>query len=502
MYPQKATIFLAGGITLLVGAALGLLFELPVEAMIAIGASGLVIAVVQRRWRAGLLVGICLITFALGMWRSYASMTAAEQDGLVPYHGQTISFIGVVDAEPDVRSDQVKLTIAVQSDDDGNLLSGLILVSALLYPEYQYGDRLWIRCRIEQPGIIQSDDGRDFNYGRYVSLSHIYSVCFRPQIKLIDRGQGSPLISGLIQVKQQFIERLTRVMGEPEASFAAGLLVGAKQSLPESVRAAFRITGTSHIIALSGYNISIIAICIQKLCSTFWLSRRTAFWVAVGVIIFFVVMTGAAASVTRAGIMGGLVLLARQLGRMSRIAQALVLAACIMIWMNPPVLLYDIGFQLSFLATFGLVYLSPLIERWLRWVPDLFALRSSLSATLSAIVMTLPIIVYYFGTVSLIAPLVNVLILPFIPIAMGFGFVTGLLGFVVPMLAAWFGWLTWALLHGILVLIRWWAGLPFAAVHLPVISIAVLIIAYLVLVVWLWWLHKKPPADAQPAAAL
>lgn len=502
MYPQKATIVLAGGVAFLVGVAIGLLVRVPIGVTVIMGVAGAVVGLLSLRCRSGLLVGVLLMTSALGMWRASISLGEVKQDGLVQYHGQTVSLVGVVDAEPDLRANQVKLTVAAEFDGDTRPLSGSILVSTTLYPEYHYGDRVHIRCRVEEPGIIQSDDGRDFDYGRYLSLAHIYSVCFKPEMQVIESGLGHPIQAGLIEIKRQFIARISSVIVEPEASFAAGLLVGAKQSLPESVRAAFSMTGTSHIIALSGYNITIIGVCIQQLCNFLWIPRRYAFWVALGAIVFFVLLTGAAASVTRAGIMGGLVLLARQLGRMSRIAQALILAAGIMIWINPPVLLYDIGFQLSFLATIGLVYVSPLFERALRWVPELFALRASLAATLSAIVMTLPIIAYYFGNISLIAPVVNVLVLPSIPIAMGLGFITGVLGFVVPFLGVWCGWLTWALLHGILALIEWCAGLPFAALHLPVIPIAVVIVGYVVLVVWLWWLHRKPPADTQPAEVL
>ncbi len=502
MHIKKSTIFLWAGVAFLVGVAIRSLVSLPVLIPFALLIGGGVSMIVGSRWRVGILIGFLLLFCGLGIYRYQWSIPQPTEDDIQYYHDQSVTFIGTVAGEPDTRADHVKLTVQAEQFEDGQVVSGRVLVNTKLYPQYQYGDRLAVTCQLEQPGLIESDDGRDFRYDQYLALFRIYTVCYRPHVEVLAHGQGSVVMRTILDIKRRFVERVTAAISEPEASFVGGLILGARKSIPEYLIEAFSRTGTTHIIALSGYNITIIAVFIQNLCRSLWIHRRYAFWISLGAIIFFVVLTGAPASVTRAGIMGGLVLLGRQLGRPSRITNALILAAVVMVLVNPHVLLYDAGFQLSFLSTIGLVYFSPLMERLFRWMPDVFELRSSLTATLSAIIFTLPLILMTFGRLSIIAPVVNVIVLPLIPFAMALGFATGIVGFLWLPLGTLVGWIAWALLRVILAVIEWFSTLPHIAIQLPSINGLWVLGAYagLALVIWKFNQKQKPPTVTQPAA--
>ena len=158
---------------------------------------------------------------------------------------------------------------------------------------------------------------------------------------------------------------------------------------------------------------------------------------------------------------------------MSRITNTLALAAFIMVLVNPKVLVFDAGFQLSFLATMGLVYLSPIIERGLKKIPDVFELRMSLVATLSATISTLPLILFQFGRLSTVALLVNMLILPLIPVAMAVGFLMGILSLVWLPLGQLFAWIAWAILSYVILVVETFAKFNFASFEIAQVS-------------WLW----------------
>ena len=263
----------------------------------------------------------------------------------------------------------------------------------------------------------------------------------------------NPLVRQLEAVRISLEMNISKAFPEPQASYLKGLLVGARSTLPRDLKYAFARTGTSHLIALSGYNVSIIADNLNSLLGSFWLS-------VLG-IIFFILGTGASSSVVRAGIMGILALLARRYGHLFNAGRALLFAASVMIFVNPEILLADIGFQLSVLATAGLIVLSSPIARRLTWLPLKFGIRDVASATLAAEIFTLPLIFYYFGRFSIFAPLVNVLVLVTIPATMFLGFLAALAGYISLYLSIVAAWPAYLLLSYQLAIINFFASLRF-----------------------------------------
>jgi len=189
-------------------------------------------------------------------------------------------------------------------------------------------------------------------------------------------------------------------------------------------------------------------------------------------------MTGASSTSIRAGIMASLALYARASGRNYDVARALLLAGVIMILINPFVLAFDVSFQLSFLATIALIFFTPKVEKYFSWVPKKFNLRDIISVTVAVYIFVLPFILYKMGNLSLVALPANVLVLPFVPITMALGFMTGFAGMVHYFLAVPVGYVSYLLLHYELGVIRLLSGIPFAALNIPSFPLVLTLLIY------------------------
>jgi competence protein ComEC len=360
----------------------------------------------------------CLLFFILGGLRFLITIPANEPSKINFYNGQKIEFIGFIEEEPDVRIDKVYYvvkTTEVTISNRPQKISGRVLVKNLLYPAYRYGDQIKIICTLQSPKINQEGN---FRYDKYLAAQTIWSICGSPRITVLSSGHGYKFFELLWNGKALLGRQIEKLWSEPESSFMAGLLYGSRSGLPAELKDYFNRTGVTHIVAISGFNITIISVLLLNIFIFCGFYRQQAFWMVLICIIIFVVFTGASASVVRAGVMGIITLLAYQIGRVSRIGTLLIVTATGMVIINPYVIVWDAGFQLSFLSTLGLVYLSPLVKKLLPLkilgkVGEVFI--ENLHTTFAAIIMTLPLILYQFGRLSIVAPLVNVLILWIIP---------------------------------------------------------------------------------------
>jgi len=491
---SKAKTFLIISLFFIFGVGLRSFFEIPILFSYTLSLLGVILIVLFWKSKYLKIIGFGLIFIVLGFLRYEISIPQVDASKIQFYNGQEVSFIGVVSQEPDQRKSHVKLTIDTKGLPEDKEVSGKVLVNTYLYPEYEYGDRLEIFCELQKPEKIE-----DFAYDKYLARYDIYSVCYRPTIKLLKKNQGNFLMANLFKIKNKFVLSVQKSLPEPQASFLGGLILGAKKSIPDDLMQDFNRTGTTHIVALSGYNITIIAVMIMNLCKSLWISRKKSFWISVIAITFFILITGASASVVRAGIMGILVLSASQLGRISRITNALVFAALVMILFNPIILIFDAGFQLSFLATCGLVYLSPKLEKYFKKLPNIFGLRENLVATLSAIILTTPLILYQFGRLSIVAPLVNVLILSVIPLSMSIGFILGIIGLIWLPLAQVVSWLAWVILSYVIFIVETFARINWVSLEIGKIHWIWLLVFYSFTSLILF---KKRPLKFKTSAAL
>lgn len=309
---------------------------------------------------------------------------------------------------------------------------GRLRVRTMSIPERAYGEELRLS------GTIRERDGTN---GRDIR-DRIAGTMVFPGIEVLGTGRGSPFIAFLLRVKSSVEDAFTRLLPPERAAFMSGLTIGETEGFSAVLREEFRRTGTSHLVALSGYNIAIIAQAIAAVAGLIF-ARRAAFAAATAGIFIFVLMTGAEASVVRAGIMGFLVLLADQAGRLYSFRNAIAVAAFLMVLANPYVLRLDVGFQLSFAAVAGIVYVKPALMGIFRipHTPGFLGWRENLWTTISAQVAVLPILLFVFGSFSLLSILVNLLVLLFIPVTMAFGFLVAGLSFVSSFLAFPVAWL-------------------------------------------------------------
>ncbi|PLX27123.1 hypothetical protein C0581_03665, partial [Candidatus Parcubacteria bacterium] len=348
---------------------------------------------------------LCILFFILGFVRYVIAIPQDSEKNIVHYAGQRAKVMGYVSAEPDVRLDGVRYIVNVRSVEtrfiasskyNQNIASntetrsivyvraqGKIYFKSGLYPRFAYGDKLELQCSLRAPEPVE-----DFRYDKYLARYRVFVICQEAKIRKIGYGEGGRFLRGIFGVKNVVAERINILWHEPYASFMAGLLYGYRGGLGE-LNELFSRTGVTHIVAISGYNITIIATILITLCTHLYIPRKKAFWIIAGGIIVFVIFAGASASVVRAGIMGVIVLLAKQVGRASRVGNVMMLTAVVMSLQNPYILMWDAGFQLSFISTLGLVYLVPVIEKPFVKLPEVFGIKESLVTTLAAIAATL-----------------------------------------------------------------------------------------------------------------
>ena len=412
-----------------------------------ISISGLILFRENKKFRFSL---ISLLLIILGLARYQLAFVKNNVE-----EGNN-NFLAIVLSEPDVRSDGVRYIV----EDKYN--KNKYYFKSTLYPRYDYGDELEINCRLNKP-----EPSEDFRYDMYLARYGVFAECQNPTIKKISSNGGNIILQGIFSFKKIVSQKINSLWHEPMASFMAGLLYGYRGGLGE-LNDLFSRTGITHIVAISGYNITIIVSILITICVQLYIPRKKAFWLIVAGIIIFVLFTGASASVVRAGIMGIIVLLSKQMGRMSRIGNVLILTAVVMTIQNPLVLVWDAGFQLSFISTCGLVYLSPLFVQKCKKLPELFGLKESLISTLAAIMATLPLILFQFGRLSIVAPVVNILVLWIIPYLMLIGFLATVFGFIFFPLGQVLAWVSLIGLKYIVLVVKFFAEMPFAAIDLKI----------------------------------
>lgn len=393
----------------------------------------------------------------IGFFRYELSRPQFDQNTIGFYNGSQLTFEAVVIEPPDVRIDHAKLTVKAARL-DGQKISGKVLVSTGLYPQRQYGDQLLVTCLLKSP---EPFDG--FAYDRYLAKSKIYSQCSRPRLKFLESGQANWFLQYIYQFKDKLQATINQNLPEPQASLFSAITLGNRRGVPAEVTESFSRTGTSHLIAISGLHITLIIAILSQLTLGLYISRRQSFWLITIILGLYLVLIGFPPSAVRASVMGWLVMLALNLGRLNRSTNALILVGAVMIFINPKILRDDIGFQLSFCAVLGLIYLSPLFEKMLSKLPSYFGLRQSLQMTLSAQLATLPLIVFNFERVSLIAPVVNILVLPALPYLMIVGFAALFGGLVFSSLSQLLFWPAWLLLSYLIKTIELFAQLPGAS---------------------------------------
>ncbi|MFB0545793.1 MAG: DNA internalization-related competence protein ComEC/Rec2, partial [Anaerolineae bacterium] len=299
------------------------------------------------------------------------------------------------------------------------------------------------------------------------------STIYRPKITLLARNQGNPLRAALYSFKAKAQATIAQILPEPEASLLTGILLGVESGIPEKLVESFNATSTTHVIAISGFNLSLLSGIFAQLGRRL-LGKRFSALFAIGSIVLYTLLVGANAAVVRAAIMSIGYVIAIHFGRRSEALTALMVSAMLMTLIDPNTL-FDVSFQFSFAATLGLILYTPLVEDWLvhllsRLMADetakkvLTALNDVFTVTLAAQLFVLPIVVYYFGRLSLIGQLTNFLVLPVQSGVMVWGGIATLLGLVYLPLGQIAGWVAWLFLTWTVRVVKITAQVPYASI--------------------------------------
>lgn len=397
------------------------------------------------------------------------------------YIEETPSEIGIVSNQPEARENGVRFLFKAENGERALVSSS----SSSLYTDVSYGDKVRVSGSFEKPGVIEGEGvGRDFDYGKYLSKDDIYHVMYRAEVQIISANNGFWLKKYLFGIKDHFSQEARDILSEPYASLLLGLLVAGRDALPEDILEGFRRAGVIHIVVLSGFNIALVAEFLRRVfhhLGVFLKLNRVPLFSAIASVLgigLFVIMTGGEATVVRAGIMALIVIVGRTLGKEYSASRALVMAGFLMVLENPKILVFDPSFQLSFLATLGLIYVLPILEEKLHFLPERFGFKEIVAQTLSTQLTVLPLLTYSMGDISLVSLPANILVLVVVPWVMLFGFIAILIGFVSNFLALPITYLTHLLLSWILNVSGFFGGLSFASLKTPPLSLWVVFLVY------------------------
>ncbi|NMB53689.1 MAG: ComEC family competence protein [Leptolinea sp.] len=406
------------------------------------------------RLRASMITPLCLLPAAIfgGMLRADLGKPAASPQSLSWYNGQAGVTLRAVASQPVENHDKsTLLTVSAESISTGG--SDFIPVkgeAVILLPagrNYEYGDRLEVTGKLETP-----PERADFSYRQYLENRGVFSYLSYPRITIIGRNTGNPLLAVVFTLRDRIAQVCEQVMPQPEAAFLSGMLVGRDEEIPDDLKQAFQNTGTSHLVAISGFNITILSGLILALASRL-LPRGWSVLASAILLCAYAIMAGASPSVVRAAIMGVLAIIGLSIGRTRTAVNSLGLAAAGMVLVNP-LILRDIGFQLSFAATAGILLIgAPLNDKFVKKMTgparspetNLFwrSLGDFVIITLSAQAATLPFLLYHFYRYPLIGLLVNPLVLPVQPAAMVLGGISAVAGMLFLPLGKLLGMLAW-----------------------------------------------------------
>jgi competence protein ComEC len=408
-----------------------------------------------------LLISIFVCSFALGLLRIEFAASQFDVSPLATQLGNDVVLTGTVAREPDVRNRSIQLYVDVGED--------TLLISTERYAEVAYGDEVIIKGELKKPESFTTDLGRVFDYPQYLRARGVeYQISFA-EVSVVRSGQASPVIAWLLMQKQLLVGSIQSAIPEPQAGLGVGLLLGVKQGLGDDLEEDFRRTGIIHIVVLSGYNVMLVVAFVMAVLSIFLPARPRVLFGVLGIVAFALIV-GLSATVVRASIMASLFLVAGAYGRTYDVLRALLLAGTVMILINPYLLLYDVGFQLSFMATLGLILVAPRFEVLAATLPNKIGIRDFFIATLATQIAVLPLLLYHIGEISLISIVVNVLVLPMVPLAMLLTFITSVVNLTLPALVVLPATLASLSLTYIIEVAIFFAALPFAAVAVPAFS--------------------------------
>lgn len=400
---------------------------------------------------------------------------------VLPYEnavGKVVEVDGEIIDAPDYRDTGTRVVLRPENQESN------ILVVVDKNTDINYGDKIKVKGVLETPENFNTDNGREFNYKNYLANKDIYFIIKDAQVEFISSGNGSYIKTQLFKLRYKFTQQINSLFTRPESDLASGLLLGLKGNFDKERREEFVTTGTIHIIALSGYNVTIVAQACMKFFGIF-LSSFLSIILGGIMIVLFVVLSGASGTAIRAGIMVCIALFARLTGRSYDAGRGLVVAGLLMLAYDPR-FIFDISFQLSFMATFGLIFITPKIIHYFAFLPLRFQVRENAATTTACTIAVLPILLYSTGVFSFVSIFANILVLSFIPYTMLFASIAVFFNFIFHIIALPFAYIAHLLLSYILYVIHLFSSLPFASTNITQFPLIIVFISYGIIFYWVF----------------
>jgi competence protein ComEC len=439
----------------------------------------------RKNARLLLLIGFSILLFVGGILRSPASI---PQNSINLYNDSSIEIQGTVDSDPLPVNGVVRLELSsLQVFQDGvwTGAGGKVLVYTR-ETRVDYGSRVHVEGTLETPPLLS-----DFDYAGYLADRGIYSTMSFPETRIVASGEGNAFIGWIYAARHRLSDTLARVLPEPQASLAQGIILGIRSNIPDDLNKDFQSSGATHILAVSGQNLSILAGIMVSLGVWLFGRRRYLYvWLALLIVWTYTVLSGFNTPVIRSAIMASIFLFAEMSGRQKYGLSALVFAAAVMAAVSPAVI-RDASFQLSFVSMLGLLLISPFLQNISRgfvsrlpggwYVSPLNFVFDSFAVTLAALVMVWPLIAFYFGMVSVVAPVSSLFAVPAMTGIIIFGFLAAGLGIAFLPLGQVFGWIAWLFLSYMIAVVEGFAALPHSAVAVGSVNPVFIWIYYAVL---------------------
>src|SRR3989338_6146050 len=314
----------------------------------------------EAKRKSLIIIAVALVAFAGGILRMNSAVLLGDPE-LTSRLNKEIIVEGVVSEEPDVRESNVRISLKADNLALGTStipISAGLLVVAPRNTSVKYGDRIRASGLLRTPESFETGEGRQFNYPEYLAKDGIgYELAFANVEKAEGDNEANFFKAGAIWIKQKFLEGLGLALSEPEAGLAGGITVGAKRGLGKDLSGIFIAVGLIHIVVLSGYNIMLVINGALKVFSR--APRLFKLFLTAFIAVSFALMTGGASSSVRAAAMAVIGVVGRATGRLYFASRVLAIVAFGMVLWNPFLLSFDIGFQLSVLATLGLIWFTP-----------------------------------------------------------------------------------------------------------------------------------------------
>lgn len=485
---------------LMTGILVGSLFPLPLF----LAFTGLVplflIKKTKRHRRIFILCGLFTIMFFSGNYLYTSDLQDNDKHDLSFYNGKDNLLIkGTVKRDPEPGDKNVRFQIDVNSvlvDEEWKSITGTVLVFVPLYSDYNYGDLLLVEGLLETPPQLG-----DFDYETYLARKGIYSTIYFPKITVLGTGMGIKPMEWIYSFRNDMALVIDKTMPEPQASLIKGILLGMRSTIPSSIRDDFNHTGTSHLLAISGLHLTIIAgILVSLGIRIFGRKGYIYVWTTLAAIWIYAILTGMNPPVLRSVQMISLFLAAELFGRQRSSIIALFFAAALISSFNPQIL-WDPSFQLSFAAMVGLVFIFPLMQSLFRraiisrfgesgtLTGITIAITDSFSISFSALAAIWPLVAYYFGIISPVGPVATFFALPALPGVLILSFLCGVTGFFFLPVAQVIAWLGWLFTSYILLVVRTFTFIP--AIENQSIGILPVIIYYAVLTLVLRFIYRR-----------